>query len=206
MGRLAEKLETAPCGARYTERRRREFRDAFEADVDSMAQKVIAHQRDSFEHSSRVVKCARLAIIVIGLLAICMTISLAVMTAREIVRAGRAWTPGEVASRTMLPGSRLTVVSREAKPEEPSCSVTVSARTPEKVSDGSRGRSASRAAGGMRGARWLRRIWLAHQEGITVPHVRNAPAIAVRPGLTAVTCELRQRVTEARGDVRRHRE
>lgn len=96
----------------------RTSRDAFEADVDSMAQKVIAHQRDSFEHSSRVVKRARLAIVVIGLLAICMTISLAVMTAREIVRAGRAWTPSEVATRTMQRG-RLSVVSREAKPEEP---------------------------------------------------------------------------------------
>lgn len=94
-------------------------RDAFEADVDSAAQKVTAHQRDSFEHSSKVVRRARLATVFLGLLASCMIVSFAVMTAREIQRAGRAWTPSEIASRAMLPGNRLTLVSREAKSEEP---------------------------------------------------------------------------------------
>lgn len=96
----------------------RTSRDAFEADVDSAAQKVTAHQRDSLEHSSKVVKRARLAIVFIELLASCMIVSFAVMIAREIQRGGPARTPSEIASRAMLHGNPLTVVATEAKPEE----------------------------------------------------------------------------------------
>jgi hypothetical protein len=97
----------------------RTTRDAFEADVDSITQKVIAHQRDSFEHSSKVVSRSRLALAFIALIAVCMSISFGVITARELQRARRAWTPSEVAARAMLTRSKLTLVSRDARSKEP---------------------------------------------------------------------------------------
>jgi hypothetical protein len=97
----------------------RETRDAFEADIDSITQKIAAHQDDSLEHSAEVGQRARMALVLIGLIAICMSISFGVMMTHELQRPRRAWTPSEIAGRASLASNRLILVSRGAKPTEP---------------------------------------------------------------------------------------
>lgn len=97
----------------------RTARDAFEADVDSITQKVIAHQRASFEHSSKVASRSRWTLAFIGLIALCMSIGFGATTARELQRARRARAPSNGADRTMLTGSKPSMVSRDARSKEP---------------------------------------------------------------------------------------